>query len=245
MRLWPATGLLLVLLALPSTSVGADGVVVTQYAFCSPPRFLVNTNTPPRSATQTIPLSRFGASLFVTTPDFQALINYSHGSFGFPPGQRAVRVSIRPDCHPPKLPTTATLKQDGNAYAFSFRYLPSGATVSHGRKLLLTLEYPHTPFEMVAFEHGVWRPICGQATLSLTPETATCPDNRLVQEVALLYYPHGSSSGTTRKPKPKSGGPPTILIVLIIGVVLTLAVAGFLLQIGRRPAGRAAARRRR
>ncbi len=225
LRAWPAIGLAVMLLTQAVRPVSADGVVPTQYGFCSPPKFLASTNTQPRSVLQTIPLNKTGLSLYVTTPDLQATIGYSHGSFGHPAGATAVRVTIAPDCHPQKLPTTRTLVPDGNAYRFSFKYLPSGALVPGAHGILLTLEYPHTPFEMLGLSHGVWRPMCTQATLSLTPETATCRDNNLLSEVAMLYAPRGSAKAPQKR---KAAGVSVLLIALIaIAAIAAIAFLGY------------------
>jgi hypothetical protein len=174
---WRAAAVALGLIAIGCGPVLADGLSSAPYRYVNPPKFLANSNLPPGFASQTIGPNE--QNPFVFTSDSQAALSTSQGGLGHPSGQSGIHVTITPlrsfqalPATPVQIPGTNTQKLltlDGNVYGFKAIYVPSKRPASPTKPVLITLEYPHTPYEMVALHANTWRVICSQTTLRRSP----------------------------------------------------------------------------
>lgn len=223
------------LLLATAGSAIADGLSTAPYRYVNPPQFLKNTNLPPQATSQVIGLRQ--PNPFVFTPDAQAALSSSARLFGHPSGQTGARISIAPLRSFPALPSTSiqipgtnqqsALTLDGNVYGFNATYVPSKRPVVVAKPLLITLEYPHTPYEMVALQGKTWKVICTQTTLTLTPSTAACNEKAVAPAAALLYLPfQGKGFKPTSTPAAKSGLPWLVIVPSLIAIILLVFLIG-------------------
>lgn len=217
------------LLALMGVSVvSADGVGTPQYRYVHPPKFLRSTNLPPTPGFGVKPLSEKGRSIAVYTNDIQASVSFDHGAFGFPKGQRDISISIKPLAHYKALPP-GPLSLDGNVYGFTYSYLPSGAHPARSAKpVLIAMEAPHTPMQMLGFLGGRWRVLCSQRALLITVSAADCYARRLAPQVALTYKPFGPQKQRGHHKTKSRSTVPIGIIVAIAGAVILTILAGVL-----------------
>ena len=191
-------------LSVPSMVALADGYGLGVYHYVYPPtKMLKLVNIQPTGKISSV---RIGASFtYVATSDAQVTIQINDkGSFGFPKGQRRVQVAIHPLRHY-TLPTGSD-KLDGNVYALSFKYLPSGRPIQTAKKqVLITLDAPHnTPSnEFLGLYGHSWKPVCPEATILSVGGLPSCLTKALPRQVAIFYRPNShfghpsSKSGTS------------------------------------------------
>jgi hypothetical protein len=129
---------------------------------------------------------------------------------------------------------------DGNVYGFKATYAPSKNPATPTKPLLITLEYPHTPYEMVALRGSTWKVICSQTTMTLTPSTAACNEKTVAPAAALLYVPVGGKGlRVSNKSGSSSSFPWLVVIPLVLAAALVVVLAGWLLLTRRKPSGSA------
>lgn len=245
MRWWAAAAAAGLVLTSRSP-VLADGLSTAPYRYVNPPPFLRNSNLPPGFASQTIGLHQ--SNWFVFTSDAQAALSSSQVAFAHPPAQSGVHITITALHSFPRLPATpiripgtntqSPLTLDGNVYGFKATYVPSKQPASPTKPVLITLEYPHTPYEMVALHGSKWQVICSQTTLTLTPSTAACNEKTVAPAAALLYVPVGGQGlRVTTKPRSGSSFPWLVVIPLAVAAVLAVILASWLVFARKKPSG--------
>lgn len=162
--LWgPAAAVLLLVAAGASVALGMlagiplfDGLAPPPvYRWVQPPAGLRSINTPPDSVTASEVLPATG-TVVVGTPDGQALVSCPAGAFAAPPGQSALRLSIRPLAASAVAPLPPGVVIQGNAYRIQAVYLPSGATATAVQSVDVILRYPVDATQMVGHSGGAW-----------------------------------------------------------------------------------------
>jgi len=127
---------------------------------------------------------------------------------------------------------------DGNVYGFKATYAPSKRPASPTKPVLITLEYPHTPYEMVALHGNKWQVICSQTTLTLTPSTAACNEKTVASAAALLYVPVGGKGlRVTTNPRSSSSFPWLVVIPFAVAAVLVVMLGSWLVLGRKKPSG--------
>jgi hypothetical protein len=129
------------------------------------------------------------------------------------------------------------LTPDGNVYGFKATYVPSKRPATPTKPLLITLEYPHTPYEMVALHGGRWQVICSQRTLTLTPSTAACDERTVSPAAALLYVPVGGKGLKVIAKPAKKTFPWLVVIPIALAIILLVVLLVWMLASRRKPAG--------
>jgi hypothetical protein len=138
-----------------------DGIPlpVDPYRWESPPPNLAAGNSPPLSATVTLPVVNgqvAGASQ--GTDDNQIAIFVGRGTLKAPPGARTVTCTIAPDPKPPAPPPRVEIH--GNVYRIGCVAQPGGAQVTVASGYHITLRFPPGAFSEIQYDDGTgWRPL--------------------------------------------------------------------------------------
>jgi hypothetical protein len=208
-----AAALVLMLgMALP---VAADGITPQDYNFLNPPAYLKATNQAPTSGSGTVKLLSTGSdSDLVGTQDGQASLQLSLGSVPPSPGQTGVKIVITPVGKYPKPPKTfGKLKKlgiQGNVYAFSATYVPSGRPITHlAKPALMTLLFPNTPDLLLGTFGKSWFSLCSLKNLDRSANSLSCNVRVVPNKIIMLR------SANTPLPSQVNA---SNLIIFILGV---------------------------
>lgn len=176
-----AAALSAVLVLTPTTVAGMGG---HRYDYVHPPNGR-RGNTRPLGGEASVSLSQLRLST-VSTRDGQAAVTYVHGAFGFPAGQDAVEIRIRPLVHYRALHRRGLLF-DGNVYGFTFRFIPSrGEPRTALKPIVLTLRAPQRPTAMLGRTRGFWRILCSGKRLIVHRLLAQCRTRILAPQLVLV-----------------------------------------------------------
>ena len=202
---------------------------IPEYRFVAPPPAFAAGNHRPEGATIRIPITpRGSAARGVSTPDGQAVISLGAGAVPTHGADTAVRLTVTPRDGARLAPLPDGLRPNGNAYAITLHYEPSGAPVtSLARPGTLVLEVPEVSTGMFRSPPGrTWRAIDSRG---LPP--------RQVQLSMRLDAPGNYLSGTNlpELPGPTGAASHSVLGGILVGVgALALVLAAFHLARRRR-----------
>lgn len=202
------------------------------YRWVSPPPALAGSNQPPAGATATIPLSVAGSDgASVLTPDSQASLFLVKGAIPPSPGQRSVRVEIQPSAPPPHARTPDGFEFDGDVYAFTARYEPSGDPITQLRvRSTVVLVFPMQS-SSGTFDHVLMASRDGRPWRQLTTSLAGLQHQAAADVRELGFYAVG------KRQLSAGGGIPEILRIGVFVALLAAAAAiGYLGRRRRRPA---------
>lgn len=203
------------------------------YAWVTPPAARKNDNVPPSAGSGTIALTKAGSSAgTIATDDGQAVVTFFKGTFKAKPGEKSIRVDIKP-LDPDKVGKAPSDRYyDGNAYDITARYLPSDtpATVTATSCPLeqnpkvcptLVLRYAYQARELFFLEKSTWSKVAGASAVDASLQVfADIP--KLGTFVAV--------DTTSRVQKPKGPKLTDILVVSIAGLAVIGVVVSRLLS---------------
>lgn len=202
------------------------------YRWVKPPPDRVNDNKRPSGATATIPLTSFGSSGSVTTPDGQAQLLSDTNSIPVQPGQTSIKVSIDPqDPAAVGPPPPAGYHYDSNAYMFAAVYQPSGQTPPT-MTVTVVLSFATSADHIFEWNGSGWD------ALPATP----AGQNQLFAPATKLGILVAAGTGTGGGPVKQQS--PVVAVVIVLGVFGVIAVVLVVALLGRRRAGAGSGSRR-
>ena len=202
------------------------------YRWVKPPPDRVGDNKPPSGATASIPLTSFGSSGSVTTPDGQAQLLSDSNSIPAEPGQTSIKVSIE-SLDPATVgpPPPGGYHYDSNAYRFATVYEPSGQTPPT-MTVTVVVSFATNADHIFEWNGSGWD------ALPTTP----AGQNQLFAPATKLgiLVAAGTGSGGT----PAKQQSPLVAVLLVVGVFGGIAVVLVVVLVGRRRAVARSGRRR-
>ena len=202
------------------------------YRWVKPPPDRVKDNKPPSGATASIPLTSFGSSGSVTTPDGQAQFLSDSNSIPADPGQASLKVSINPrDPATVGPPPPGGYHYDSNAYEFAAVYEPLGQAPPT-MTVTVVLSFATNADHIFDWNGSGWD------ALPTTP----AGQNQLFAPATKLgiLVAAGTGSGGT----PVAQQSPLVAVILVVGVFGVVAVVLVAVLVGRRRAVARSGRRR-
>ena len=134
-----------------------DGGAPLQYRWVCPPGAFAATNQPAQKGNQTLPLTATGTgAASIATADGQAAVVPKDGTFAPRHGDTKVVVNIVPSCATPLGPPPAGRRYDGNAYAFTATYEPSGVDAKLTQPATIVLQFPIVATTLLRRDGNSW-----------------------------------------------------------------------------------------
>lgn len=135
------------------------------YRWVDPPQDLVADNESPQPAHTLVEFTPEGfKSINVFTGDGQAFLILPVVAFTPREGQTGVMVDIKPSAASKKAKVPKGLSTDGNAYAYSATYVPSGAQARLVKDATVVLRFPISASRMARLKSAVWVPLESEAS---------------------------------------------------------------------------------